>query len=81
MSGNAAPAVTAAPVANAPSKLYLVFVGFAILYIMICIGTAMGALSAAQTDTQKARKQGLVGFTFCLLGVLFGFVGFLTAPK
>ena len=44
-----------------------------IIFIFICIGTAIGALSKAQTDKKKAQTMGLVGFTFCLLGtVLMG---------
>jgi uncharacterized membrane protein len=42
----------------------------AAIFIMICIGTAIGALSKAQTDKKKAKEMGLVGFTFCLLGTV-----------
>ena len=44
-----------------------------IIFIFICIGTAVGALSKARTDQKKAQTMGLVGFTFCMLGtVLMG---------
>lgn len=42
----------------------------AVIFIFICIGTAVGALSKAQTDKPKAKTQGLVAFTFCLLGTV-----------
>ena len=41
-----------------------------LIFIFICIGTAVGALSKARTDKKKAQTMGLVGFTFCLLGVV-----------
>ena len=40
----------------------------AILFIVICIGTAMGALSNARKDRQKAQTQGITAFAFFLLG-------------
>lgn len=42
----------------------------AIIFIFICIGTAVGAVSKAQTDKPKAKTQGLVAFAFCLLGTV-----------
>jgi uncharacterized membrane protein len=51
-----------------------------IIFIFICIGTAVGALSKARTDTKKAQTMGLVGFTFCMLGtVLMGVASFIPA--
>lgn len=43
----------------------------ALIFIVICIGTAMGALSNAQKNKEAAKKQGLVAFAFCMLGVVF----------
>lgn len=51
----------------------------AIIFIVICIGTAVGALSNAQKDKEAAKKQGLVAFTFCLLGT-FAFLASKVLP-
>ena len=56
-----------------PSPLTAVHYGLylmGIIFIFICIGTAVGALSKVQTDKKKAKDMGLVGFTFCLLGTV-----------
>ena len=56
-----------------PIKIGLYIV--ALVFIVICVGTAMGALSNAQKDKKKAKDQGLVAFAFCLLAsVLIGAV-------
>jgi hypothetical protein len=56
-----------------PGPLTLIHYGMKLLgliFIFICIGTAVGALSKARTDKKKAQTMGLVGFTFCLLGTV-----------
>ena len=41
------------------------------LFMMICIGTSVGALSKARADTKKASDMGITAFAFCLLAMLF----------
>ena len=53
----------------------MILYGIAALFMMICIGTAMGALSKAMSDKKKAKDMGLTAFAFFLLGVLFGLGG------
>jgi Na+/proline symporter len=49
----------------------MILYGIAILFMMICIGTAVGAVSKATSDKPKAKTMGITAFAFCLLGVLF----------
>ena len=42
----------------------------AAIFIIICIGTAVGALGNATKDKKKAKDQGLVAFAFCMLGTV-----------
>ena len=54
----------------------MILYGIAALFMMICIGTTMGALSNAMSDKKKAKDQGLTAFAFCMLGTLFILGGF-----
>jgi hypothetical protein len=54
----------------------MILYGIAILFMMICIGTIVGAASKAMTDKKKAQTMGLTGFTFCLLAMLFAGGGY-----
>lgn len=49
----------------------MILYGIAALFMMICIGTAMGALGKATSDKKKAKDMGLTAFAFCLLGMMF----------
>jgi hypothetical protein len=66
-----------------PSPLTAVHYGLkliGLIFIFICIGTAVGALSKVRNDKKKAQTMGLVGFTFFLLGaVLMGAASFVPA--
>ena len=56
-----------------PSPLTAVHYGLmlvAFVFIIICVGTAMGALSNATKNKKKAKDQGLVAFAFCILGTV-----------
>ena len=50
----------------------MILYGVALLFMMICVGTAMGALSKATTDKKKASDMGLTAFAFCMLAMIFG---------
>lgn len=54
----------------------MILYGIAALFMMICIGTAVGALSKATSDKTKAKTMGITAFTFCLLGMLFAGGGY-----
>lgn len=49
----------------------MILYGIAAIFMIICIGTTMGALSNAMSDKKKAKDQGLTAFAFCLLGMMF----------
>jgi hypothetical protein len=49
----------------------MILYGIAALFMIICIGTTMGALSNAMSDKKKAKDQGLTALAFCLLGLMF----------
>jgi peptidoglycan/LPS O-acetylase OafA/YrhL len=50
----------------------MIMYGAALIFMMVCIGTVMGALSEAKSDKKKAKTMGLTAFAFCMLAVLFG---------
>lgn len=54
----------------------IVLYGIAIIFMMICVGTVMGALSKATSDKAKAKTMGITAFTFCLLSLLFAGGGY-----
>lgn len=54
----------------------LILYGIGALFMMICIGTAVGALSKATTDKTKAKTMGITAFAFCMLACMFFFGGF-----
>ena len=54
----------------------MILYGIAVIFMMICIGTAVGALSNARTDKKKASGMGITAFAFCMLGTLFILGGF-----
>ena len=47
----------------------------ALVFMMVCVGTAVGALSKAKDDKKKAGDMGLVAFAFCLLATVFAVAG------
>jgi hypothetical protein len=53
-----------------PFPIILGMYAVAAIFIIICIGTSVGALSNAQKDKKKAKDQGLVAFAFCMLGTV-----------
>jgi hypothetical protein len=50
----------------------MILYGIALLFMMICIGTTIGALSKSMSDKKKAKTMGLTAFAFFLLAILFG---------
>lgn len=57
----------------------------ALVFIMICVGTSVGALSKAKDDRKKAGDMGLTALAFCMLAVVFAgagkFMSGSNAPK
>lgn len=51
----------------------------ALIFMMVCIGVTVGALSKAKDDRKKAGDMGLTGLAFCMLAVVFGVAGKFTA--
>ena len=49
----------------------IILYGIAAIFVMICIGTSVGALSKATTDKKKASDMGITALAFCLLALMF----------
>lgn len=47
----------------------------ALVFMMVCVGTAVGALSKAKDDKKKAGDMGLTAFAFCMLATVFAVAG------
>lgn len=58
----------------------LILYAVAAVFMMVCIGTTVGALSKAKDDRKKAGDMGLTGLAFCMLAVLF-FLGAKFIPS